>query len=814
MAISNSLKKVIDISLKFAGEIGSTKLESEHLLYGILAVEGTKSNKLLAGVGVTFSAYKKVILSGVKIKESVDKSVVQNSKAVSSIFAKSSQFAQKNGKDSPEIEEILYFLILNTDLKATKILDSVFKINVQNLRKKLEEIFEFNIKSDSKVNQSENKKQASSSFTKNLPDDLKGLGYDLTEKVKNSSMAKIIGRDEETSRVIEILCRKTKNNPVLIGEPGVGKSSVVEGLAQRLNAGDVPSTIAGKTIFSLDLASLMAGTKFRGSMEQKLKNAISALEESGEIIVFIDEIHMLGEAGSKDGEISPSDILKPYLARGEIHCIGATTLDEYKKYIEKDPALERRFQPVKVDEPTEEDTVKILRGIKTSFENFHNVKILDESLEAAVALSTRYITNRYLPDKAIDLIDEACSKMKVNASVLPEEVKRINLQIAELERKKETYRERQEYMSANDMNNQIIALKEKIEEIKQLEYQKTGKTFGEISADNIREVVSAWTNIPVQKLSSSEREKLMNLEKIIGERVIGQDEAISVVSRAIRRSRADINDPKKPIGSFLFLGPTGVGKTELTKALGDVLFDSEDAVVRFDMSEFMESHSISRLIGAPPGYVGHEDGGELTEAVRKNPYSIVLFDEIEKAHPDIFNILLQIFDDGRLTDSSGKLVNFKNTLIILTSNNGVQDLLARRKFERENPTEKRVETQEFLMDKLRDNFKPELLNRIDSIVIFDSLSKPSVMKIANIMINSLEKRFVKKNISLQITESARILICDKGYDEMYGARPLRRVIDKEIKDPLAEMIISGELANNSAVQVDAENGKFKFDILC
>ena len=814
MAISNSLKKVIDISLKFAGEIGSTKLESEHLLYGILAVEGTKSNKLLAGVGVTFSAYKKVILSGVKIKESVDKSVVQNSKAVSSIFAKSSQFAQKNGKDSPEIEEILYFLILNTDLKATKILDSVFKINVQNLRKKLEEIFELNIKSDTKVNQSENKKQASSSFTKNLPDDLKGLGYDLTEKVKNSSMAKIIGRDEETSRVIEILCRKTKNNPVLIGEPGVGKSSVVEGLAQRLNAGDVPSTIAGKTIFSLDLASLMAGTKFRGSMEQKLKNAISALEESGEIIVFIDEIHMLGEAGSKDGEISPSDILKPYLARGEIHCIGATTLDEYKKYIEKDPALERRFQPVKVDEPTEEDTVKILRGIKTSFENFHNVKILDESLEAAVALSTRYITNRYLPDKAIDLIDEACSKMKVNASVLPEEVKRINLQIAELEGRKETYRERQEYMSANDMNNQIIALKEKIEEIKQLEYQKTGKTFGEISADNIREVVSAWTNIPVQKLSSSEREKLMNLEKIIGERVIGQDEAISVVSRAIRRSRADINDPKKPIGSFLFLGPTGVGKTELTKALGDVLFDSEDAVVRFDMSEFMESHSISRLIGAPPGYVGHEDGGELTEAVRKNPYSIVLFDEIEKAHPDIFNILLQIFDDGRLTDSSGKLVNFKNTLIILTSNNGVQDLLARRKFERENPTEKRVETQEFLMDKLRDNFKPELLNRIDSIVIFDSLSKPSVMKIANIMINSLEKRFVKKNISLQITESARILICDKGYDEMYGARPLRRVIDKEIKDPLAEMIISGELANNSAVQVDAENGKFKFDILC
>ncbi|MBQ7918185.1 MAG: ATP-dependent Clp protease ATP-binding subunit, partial [Clostridia bacterium] len=473
-----------------------------------------------------------------------------------------------------------------------------------------------------------------------------------------------------------------------------------------------------------------------------------------------------------------------------------------------------RFQPVKVEEPTAEDTIKILKGIRSSFENFHNVKISDDAIDAAVNLSIRYITNRYLPDKAIDLIDEACSKLRVNASAMPDEVRELNRQIAVFDRMKEEYRKRDDFINADKMNKQKLMLQNQISEIRKELLFKTGTTFGEISAENIREVVASWTNIPVKKLTSSERETLLNLENILSERVIGQPQAVSVVSKAIRRSRADINDPKRPIGSFLFLGPTGVGKTELTKAIADVLFDNEDSIIRFDMSEFMESHSVSRLIGAPPGYVGHEDGGELTEAVRKKPYSIVLFDEIEKAHSDIFNIMLQIFDEGRLTDSAGKVVSFKNTLIILTSNNGVQDLLARRKFEREHPEQKRVETEEFLMDKLRDNFKPELLNRIDSVVIFDSLQKDSIMKIADIMLNSLEKRFVKKNISLEITTSARILICEKGYDEMYGARPLKRVIDKEIKDPLAEMIISGNLQDNSAVRVDANGDKFDFKVLC
>jgi len=817
MAISNSVKSAIENSAKFARVVGSNKIESEHLLYGILTIQNNRGTNLLKNLGVSESTYKKVIISYLKKDEIKTINEIGYSKAVSAIFAKSDRFCQKNNVNSVDIEHILYFLILNRDLKATKFLQTIFKLDLEKLKDNLETVIGFkadDVKVESGSFNGGFKTQKNINMQTELPDVLKNLGVDLTQKVRDNNLAEIIGRDEETARVIEILCRKTKNNPVLIGEAGVGKSSVVEGLAQRILCGNVPDAIQGKIIFSLDLASLMAGTKFRGSMEQKLKDAIQAIQESGNIIVFIDEIHMLAEAGSKEGEISPSDILKPYLARGELHCVGATTLDEYKKYIEKDPALERRFQPVKVEEPTAEDAIKILKGIKSSFENFHNVKISDDAIESAVNLSIRYITNRYLPDKAIDFIDEACSKTRVHASVMPDEVKELNLKINELDKQKAIYIEKQEYKEAENIKNQKMKILEQIENIKNAQFAKTGNSFGEINTDSIREVVSSWTNIPIKKLTGSEKEKLLNLENILAERVIGQPEAISVVSKAIRRSRADINDPKRPIGSFLFLGPTGVGKTELTKALGDVLFDNEDAVIRFDMSEFMESHSISRLIGAPPGYVGHEDGGELTEAVRRNPYSIVLFDEIEKAHSDIFNILLQIFDDGRLTDSSGKLVSFKNTLIIMTSNTGVQDLIARRKFEKLNPDEARVSTDEFLMDKLRDNFKPELLNRIDSIVIFDSLSKESVMKISDLMLKTLEGRFKKKNISLQISRKARELICDKGYDEAYGARPLRRVIDKEVKDPLAEMIISGELVDNSAVMVDADDENFKFEVLC
>ena len=810
MAVSNPIKLIIENSAKFARMLGSSKIETEHLLFGILCNQNSYASKILNDVGVTRESYKKVIFSYLKNKEVKPVNEVSSSRTVSSIFAKVDAILQKNIHFSNENELILQFLIANSEYKATKILTNIFKIDVKKLQTKLSN----NLKIDD-VNKVEIKQVKRTRIASELPEELKNLGFDLTKKVSEKGLSKIIGRDSETERVIEILCRKTKNNPVLIGEPGVGKTSVVEGLAQRIVSGDIPELLQNKIIFSLDLASLMAGTKFRGSMEQRLKDAIQAIQENENIIIFIDEIHMLAEAGSKEGEISPSDILKPYLARGELHCVGATTLDEYKKYIEKDPALERRFQPVKVDEPSVEDTIEILKGIRSSFENFHGVKISDEAIESAVTLSTRYITNRFLPDKAIDLLDEACSKMKVGSSAMPVEVKELNMQIIELDKQKERYKQNQDFIMANEMNDRKKTLLDKIEQIRNSMISKTGSAFAEISAENIRAVVSAWTKIPVTKLSSSEKEKLINLEKIIGERVIGQQDAVSVVSNAIRRSRADINDPNRPIGSFLFLGPTGVGKTELTKAVADVMFDSEDSIVRFDMSEFMESHSISRLIGAPPGYVGHEDGGELTEAVRQKPYSIVLFDEIEKAHPDIFNIMLQIFDEGRLTDSRGKLVNFKNTIIILTSNNGVQDLIARRKYEKLNPSESKVSTDEFLMSKLRDKFKPELLNRIDSVVIFDTLSKESILKISDLMIRSLMKNMDRtRKITLQVTDKARDLVCEKGYDEEYGARPLKRVIDKQIRDPLAGMIVSGELPNGSAVRVDANNGKFVFEVLC
>lgn len=810
MAISKSIQLVVETSAKYARSLGASEIETEHLLYGILCAENSTAAKLLNNFGVNFQNYKKVMFPYLKSDNIEQVSGVSYSKSVLSIFAKMDKFCEKNGRISPEIEDLLYIIIQNPNLKASKSLTKLFKIDLKVLSKNLENVLGVSAESLANIQA----KKPSAKLRTELPDSLKNLGVNLTEKVTKNGMAKIIGRDDETARVIEILCRKTKNNPVLIGEAGVGKSSVVEGLAQRIVLGEVPELLKGKTIFSLDLASLMAGTKFRGSMEQRLKDAIQAIQENDDILIFIDEIHMLGSAGSKDGEISPADILKPYLARGELHCIGATTLDEYKKYIEKDPALERRFQTVKVDEPTEEDTIKILKGIKTSFEKYHNVKILDEAIEAAVSLSTRYITNRNLPDKAIDLVDEACSKAKVNASVMPAEVREISLKIHELEKQKEECLRKQDFLRANEIKDQKQELCFEIENIKRSMIQKTGKSFGEIGAEDIREVVSSWTGVPVKKLTSSEREKLLNLENYLSERVIGQPEAVSVVAKAIRRSSAGINDPKRPIGSFLFLGPTGVGKTELTKALADVLFDNEDSIVRFDMSEFMESHSVARLIGAPPGYVGHENGGELTEAVRKKPYSIVLFDEIEKAHPDIFNIMLQIFDEGRLTDSAGKVVNFKNTVIILTSNNGVQDLLSRRKFEKAHPEEIRVETNEFLMSKLRDNFKPELLNRIDSVVIFDSLSKESVMKISDIMLGSLVKRLAKKNIVLKISNEAKMLICNKGYDELYGARPLKRVIDKEINDELANMILDGRLVDNSAVLISATNEKFYFEILC
>ncbi|MGN1227541.1 MAG: ATP-dependent Clp protease ATP-binding subunit, partial [Christensenellales bacterium] len=599
-----------------------------------------------------------------------------------------------------------------------------------------------------------------SNYNSNLPEALRDLGVDLTERARQGKIDTIIGRDNEIERAIEILCRKTKNNPILIGDAGVGKSAIAEGLALKIVKGEVPEMLRGKKIFSLELGSLMAGTKYRGSMEEKLKNAIEAIISDKNIIVFIDEIHTLVQASGEKGEISPADMLKPYLARGEMQTIGATTIDEYRKFIEKDKALERRFQPITVEQPSIEDSIKILQGIKASYEKYHNVSISDEAIKSAVELSDRYITDRNLPDKAIDLIDEASSRARVKA--------------------------RQDEKP-------------------------------EIKESDVAEVVSKWTKIPVNKISETDLERLNNLENILHQRVIGQNEAVSEVSKALRRSRIGIADSKRPIGSFLFLGQTGVGKTELCKALAEAMFDSEKALIRIDMSEYMESHSVAKLIGSPPGYVGHDDGGQLTEQVRRKPYSVILFDEIEKAHPEVLNILLQLLDDGRLTDGKGRVVNFKNCIIIATSNLGANKI--NKKIDlgfKETDDELKVDEENYERDKqimleeMRKYLKPELINRFDNIVVFHKLNKVEMAKIATLIINNLNKRLKAQNLQLKLDDKALQIIVENGSDANYGARPLKRYIQREIEDKLVDELLSGKFEGGGEILVSGENGKLEF----
>ena len=633
------------------------------------------------------------------------------------------------------------------------------------------------------------------------------MGADLTLRAKNGKIDPIIGRDNEIERMIEILCRKTKNNPVLIGEAGVGKTAVVEGLARRIVAGDVPANLKNKTIYALDIGGLMAGTKYRGSMEEKLKKAIEIITSNKNIIVFIDEIHTLAQVGSDKGETNPADMLKPYLARGEMQTIGATTTDEYRKYIEKDKALERRFQPIMIDPPTVEQTIEILKGLRDSYEAFHKVKITDEAIKAAAELSDRYIQDRSLPDKAIDLIDEASSRAKVKSNYDSEEVKSLREKLKKCEAEKEDAVTQEDFDRASKLRDRIIKLKDDIEKAKTS--PKTIQNIATISEHEVAEVVSKWTNIPLTKLTEGEAEKLLNLEKVLKERVKGQDEAVEKVAKAIRRSRIGIRDPRRPIGSFLFLGSTGVGKTELAKALAEALFDDENKIIRLDMSEFMEAHSVSKLIGSPPGYVGFDDGGQLTEQVRRKPYSVVLFDEIEKAHPEVFNMLLQILDDGRLTDSHGKVVSFKNTIIILTSNIGSD------KFNKTNVSlgfndGKSEDKNALMMSELKKYFKPELINRIDNIVVFNKLSPAVLKEIAKKMLGDLNKNLKQSGVELKFTTSTFNYLIKNGTNDDFGARPLRRLITTKIEDELADKMLRGEIKSGDNVLVDCKDGKLIF----
>ncbi len=643
---------------------------------------------------------------------------------------------------------------------------------------------------------------------------LDGLARDLTVIAQDGTLDPVVGRSDEITRVIEVLSRRTKNNPVLIGEPGVGKTAIVEGLAQAIVQNEVPETLKGKRVMSLDMGTVVAGTKYRGEFEERLKKVMEEIHQAGNIVLFIDELHTLIGAGGAEGAIDASNILKPALARGELQCIGATTLDEYRKYIEKDAALERRFQPVTVDEPNTEDSIAILKGLRDRYEAHHRINISDEAIEAAVNMSDRYISDRFLPDKAIDLIDEASSKVRLRNYTTPPSLKELESELETVKKEKDAAVHSQEFENAANLRDKQTKLEKQLEDTKNEWKKAQGEKNTCVTAEDIAVVVANWTGIPITKLNETESERLLNLETILHERVIGQNDAVKSISKAVRRARAGLKDLKRPIGSFIFLGPTGVGKTELARTLADAMFGEEDAMIRVDMSEFMEKHSVSRLVGSPPGYVGHDDGGQLTENVRRKPYSVILFDEIEKAHPDVFNILLQVLDDGHLTDSKGRKVDFRNTVIIMTSNVGAQEL-QNAKFvgfgaKESGPDYETI--RKTMMDELKQQFRPEFLNRVDDIIVFHKLEKTHLKEIVNKMAGNLTKRLSEQGIHITLSDSAQEKIADEGFDPEYGARPLTRAIQKHVEDNLSELILSGQDLVGKDVIVDYRDDEFKFDL--
>ncbi|ABZ83921.1 clpc ATPase [Heliomicrobium modesticaldum Ice1] len=647
---------------------------------------------------------------------------------------------------------------------------------------------------------------------------LNEFGRDLTQLARDGKLDPVIGREREIERVVQILSRRTKNNPVLIGEPGVGKTAVAEGLAQRIVDGKVPETLTGKRVVTLDLSSVVAGSKYRGEFEERLKKVMDEIRQAGNVVLFIDELHTLIGAGAAEGAIDAANILKPALARGELQCIGATTLDEYRKHIERDPALERRFQPITVGEPKREEAVAILKGLRDRYEAHHRVQITDEAIEAAVRLSDRYISDRYLPDKAIDLIDEAASRVRLQTFTAPPDMKELESRLEGLRKEKEAAVLSQEFEKAAQLRDQEMQLRAQLEKQKSDWEHARGSANTVVREEDIAQIVSSWTGVPVTRLAESESARLLKLEEELHRRVIGQDEAVAAVSRAVRRARAGLKDPKRPIGSFIFLGPTGVGKTELARALAEALFGQEDAMVRIDMSEYMEKHSVSRLVGAPPGYIGHDEGGQLTEAVRRRPYSVILLDEIEKANPEVFNILLQVLEDGRLTDSKGRTVDFRNTVIIMTSNVGAQTI-KRSAVMGFKPTEQGAKEREVqyegmknrVMEELKRSFRPEFLNRIDEMIVFHTLAAEDIRRIVDLMLGEVNRRLAEAGLSMEVTDAARDHLAKVGYDETFGARPLRRAILRLVEDEISEALLKGEYKAGDQIIVGMADGKLSFE---
>ena len=808
---TNRAEKAIEIANDIANDFGHNYIGTEHLLYG-LAKEGTGvASKVLENQNITpekiEAEIEELIGSVPKMQED---STIGFTPRTKRVIENAFREARKLGSEFIGTEHILVGIMLEGDSIAVRIMMDL-NVNPQKLYNEIVKV----------INEDEQIEGSKSSDKKNMgsynsTNTLNQFGTDLTKKAREGKLDPVIGRNDEIERVIQILSRRTKNNPCLIGEPGVGKTAVVEGLAEKIVAEDVPEMLKNKRVVSIDISSMVAGAKYRGDFEERIKKSLNEVKKAGDVILFIDEIHTIVGAGSAEGAVDAANILKPLLARGEIKVIGATTLNEYRKYIEKDSALERRFSPVNLQEPTQEDTIKILEGLRDKYEAHHNVEITDEAIDAAVSLSVRYINDRFLPDKAIDLIDEASSRVKMRTYTRPDNLKDLEEKIAELEKEKDESIKVQDFEKAASLRDKERIAKEKLEKEKQKWENKNNRSVTTLTKEDIADVISSWTKIPVKKLTQDENEKLKHLEEELHKRVIGQKEAVEAVSKAIRRGRVGLKDPARPIGSFLFLGPTGVGKTELSKALAENLFGSEDAMIRVDMSEYMEPHSVSKLIGSPPGYVGFDEGGQLTEKIRRKPYAVILFDEIEKAHPDVMNMLLQILEDGRLTDSTGRTVNFKNTVIIMTSNVGARAITDKKMLGfSESQNDKQAADKEYenvkkdVLAELKREFRPEFINRIDEIIVFHKLVQEEINQIIDIMLKQVQKRMEEQNIKIEIDESVKELISKKGIDTNYGARPLRRAIQSMLEDRIAESILDGVVKPGKIAKAVAKDDKIE-----
>jgi len=794
---------VIYLAKEEAKVLNHPAVGTEHLLLGLIKENEGIGAKALSSLGLNLNTVRKAVKELVKPGNETPQEIGLTPR-VKKVLELANDEAQRWGVNYVGTEHLLLGLVREGEGVAAQVLADI-GVSADAIRKQVLTLLGG---PPGPVNNNLAGKKGHGKNTQTPG--LNEYGRDLTLLAQEDKIDPVIGRIKEIERVVQVLSRRTKNNPVLIGEPGVGKTAIAEGLAQRIIKGEVPETIKGKRVVALDMAALVAGSKYRGDFEERLKKVMEEIRTSGNVILFIDEMHTLIGAGAAEGAIDASNILKPALARGELQAIGATTLDEFRKHVEKDPALERRFQPIMVNEPTKEETLAILTGLRDLYEAHHRVKITNEALKAAVELADRYITDRFMPDKAIDLIDEAASKVRLKVHTSPPDIRKIEQRIEELNKEKEAAIMAQEYEKAADFRDAEQEARKQLEEIRGKWEQDKVKETQYVTMDDIAQIVSSWTGVPVQRLAEEESARLLKMEEILHQRVIGQDEAIKAISRAIRRARAGLKDPKRPIGSFIFSGPTGVGKTEVAKALAEVLFGDEDAIIRLDMSEYMEKHTVARLIGAPPGYVGHEEGGQLTEAVRRKPYSVILLDEIEKAHSDVFNTLLQVMEDGRLTDSKGRTVNFRNTVVIMTSNVGATTI-------KKEPTVGFVtavgEKDEYermknrIMEEIKKAFRPEFINRVDDIIVFHPLNEEQLKEIVTLMINNLIERLAEQDVEVEVTDAAKEIIIKEGYNPTYGARPLRRAIQNLVEDRLSEEMLKATFRKGEKVIVDAQNGE-------